>query len=486
MRVYKTFTIWLLTVAILFSACEKSKELEVVVDPSNGNTTPPAQSNSLTYPKKEMRAVWLATVWGLDWPQGEYNKTAQKKQYTDYLDKFKALNMNAIFFQVKGLGDAFYASEFEPWSSAITGTRGNDPGYDVLKFMIDEAHARGIEFHAWMNPYRIATRAAGGSFPALHSTVNSAWVLDFPTIRIYNPARPEVQKRLVDIVKEIITKYDVDGIHFDDYFYPEGQTFTDQADYQQYGTGISNIQEFRRENVNKAIKGVHETIVALKPGVVFSVSPAPDINKNYNSLYADVRKWNQEGWVDIVIPQLYQEIGNRYNDFQLRLAEWTNIAFKAALVVGHGFYKFGDATAGTAFQSAGELQRQFDLTKANQKVVGNVMYSAKYLNANAVGVTDRLTSIYKDPSVMPFVGRNAAPAPAIPVNVRFEGGELKWATAGNVRSVVYYFSDLKKEGKVVVVTNANTISTNTNGYYVVSALNSDNQESKPSEPVEKK
>ena len=227
-------------------------------------------------------------------------------------------------------------------------------------------------------------------------------------------------------------------------------------------------------------------IVATKPSVVFSVSPAPEITKNYNTLYADIKKWNQEGWVDVIIPQLYQEVGNQFNDFQLRLAEWTNNSFKAALMVGHGFYKFGDPTMPAAFQSSAELQKQFDLTKLNQKVVGNVMYSAKYLNQNKVGITDKLAAIYKDPAVMPFVGRAVAPAPIAPTNVRMENGELKWNVTGNLKSVVYYFADLKKEGKVLVVTKANTISTNTNGHYAVATLNADNQESKPSDLVQRK
>lgn len=471
----------LLALALFLNACKKGGN-----EPTPDPTKPPTGTDGPIFPKKEMRAVWMASVYGLDWPQGVYNQQSQKQQYIDYLNKFKAMNINAIYFQVKGMGDAFYNSSYEPWSAAITGTRGTDPGYDVLKFMIDEAHARDIEFHAWMNPYRIATRTAGGSFPALHSTVSSTWVKDFPTIRIYNPAIPEVRQRLVDIVKETITKYDVDGIHFDDYFYPEGETYNDQADYTTYGAGISTIQNFRRENVNKAIKGVYEAIVATKPSVVFSVSPAPGIAHNFNNLYADVVKWNQEGWVDVVIPQLYQEIGNQYNDFRLRLAEWTNGSHKAALMVGYAFYKFGDPTSSAAFQSSGELQRQFDLAKLNTKVVGSVMYSAKYLNADKVGALTALKSIYANPSVMPFVGRAIAAAPSPATNVRIENNELKWNALANTKSVVYYFSDLKTEGKVLTITKENTISAVNKGYYSVSTLNADSQESKPSDVVEKK
>jgi len=468
-----------LVLMLCLNACKKDAE-------STPDPTKPGGPDGPIFPKKEMRAVWVASVFGLDWPQGVYNVAAQKQQYINYLDKFKAMNINAIYFQVKGMGDAFYNSSYEPWSSAITGVRGADPGYDVLKFMIDEAHARDIEFHAWMNPYRIATRTAGGSFPALHSAVDPNWVVDFPTIRIYNPARPEVRQRLVDIVKDMLNKYDVDGIHFDDYFYPEGVTLADQADYATYGAGSANVQDFRRENVNKAIKGVYDAIVSTKPSVVFSVSPAPEIAKNYNSLYADVKKWNQEGWVDVVIPQLYQEIGNQFNDFRLRLAEWTNNSYKAALMVGYGFYKFGDPTMPAAFQSSAELQRQFDMTKLNTKVVGSVMYSAKYFNDNKVGITDKLSSIYQNPSVMPFVGRAVAPAPAAATSVRLEGNDLKWNVSGNVKSVVYYFSDLKVEGKVLAVAKTNAIAATAKGYYAVSTINVDNQESKPSDMVERK
>ena len=473
----------ILALMLVLNACKKSNN-----EPKPGpDVKPPIDTGAPVFPKKEMRAVWMASVYGLDWPQSVYNVASQKQQYINYLEKMKTLNMNAIYFQVKGMGDAFYNSSYEPWSAYITGTRGQDPGYDVLKFMIDEAHARDIEFHAWMNPYRVATRSGiSSSFPALHPAVKPEWVVDFPTIRIYNPALPEVRQRLVDIVKETITRYDVDGIHFDDYFYPEGETLEDQADYQKYGAGISTIQNFRRDNVDKAIKGVYDAIVATKPGVVFSVSPAPEISKNYNSLYADVVKWNKEGWIDVVIPQLYQDIGNRYNDFQLRLNEWSANSFKAALMIGHGFYRFGDSAAPAAFQSTEELQSQFNLTKKNPKVVGNVMYSAKFLNVNKIGITDKLRSIYADPAVMPFLGRAVAPAPTAASNVRIEGGELKWNALANEKSVVYYFTDLKTPGKVLVITKLKTISVAAKGHYSVSTLNADSQESKPSDLVEKK
>lgn len=455
-----------------------------------GPTPPPTEKPAMILPKKEMRAVWIATVFGLDWPEAKYAVDAQKKHYTDYLDKFKELNINAVFVQVKGMGDAFYNSPYEPWSAAITGVRGTNPGYDVMQFMIDEAHARGMEFHAWMNPYRIATRASNGnSYPALHASVKPEWVISHEKIQIYNPALPEVRQRLADIVKDVITKYNVDGIHFDDYFYPDpsaaGTMVSDDADFQKYRTGNATKEDFRRSNVDAAIKAVHDVIVATKPEVVFSVSPAPDPDYNFKTLFADVKKWNEQGWLDIVIPQLYQEIGNRFNDFEERLAWWTQYSYKAALMVGHGYYKFGDATMPAAFQSAAELEKQFELTRKNKKVVGNLMYSARYIPMNKVGITTKLADLYKRPAVMPFLGRSVAAAPADPSNVRLEGNLLKWSTSGSVRSVVYHTSDLLKEAVVLTITDKNEWPVTAAGHYTVTTINADNQESKNLKVVKK-
>lgn len=485
----KKLALYLITFS-LFSVFLASCKKESGVEPIEPEP-PVTEEEELSFPAKEMRAVWITTAWGLDWPQSDYSIESQKQQYIAYLDKFSELNINAVFFQVKGMGDAFYTSPYEPWSVAITGTRGKDPGYEVLKFMIDEAHARNIEFHAWMNPYRIATRASSGTpYPALHSSVDSKWVVSHEKIQIYNPALPEVRERLVDIVKDLISKYEVDGVHFDDYFYPApsaaGQMVPDQSDYEKYGAGYSSIEDFRRGNVDNAIEAVHNMIVATKPGVVFSVSPAAGRDYNYNTMFADVAKWNQEGWVDIVIPQLYQEIGNQYNDFQTNLSWWSQNSHKAALMIGHGYYKFGDPTAPAAFQSAAELEKQFNLTRKNSKVVGNAMYSARYVMLNKVSITDQLASLYKKPAVMPFVGRAVAPAPAPVQNVKIEGNSLKWSASGDVRSVVYYFSDLKKKGEVFAITRDKSIEVSNKGYYSVSTINSDHAESVPSDVIEKK
>ncbi|WP_018627860.1 glycoside hydrolase family 10 protein [Niabella aurantiaca] len=471
MKIRNCFFAAAAALVVMLSACSKGGK----VDPQPKPEPEPPQAGDMILPKKGMRAAWVATVWGLDWPMGQYNMAAQKQMYIDYLEKFKQLNMNAAFVQIKGMGDAFYSSPYEPWSANITGTRGKDPGYDVLKFMIDEAHARNIEFHAWINPFRIATRAGNTTaYPPLHASIPANWVVSHEKWQMYNPAIPEARQRLADIVKDIITKYDVDGIHMDDYFYPDpssaGQMVSDAADYQTYGAGYSTIEDFRRGNVDKAIKSVYDIIVATKPSVVFSISPTSDFTYNKNTLYADVKKWATEGWMDIVIPQIYHN-----SSFASKLTEWDIFNNKPYLMIGHGYY---------LMTSSSELTSQFNLTKNKKAVAGNLLYSAKYLNESP-GLTTRLAEIFKDPSVIPFMGRNVAAAPAEPQNVRMEGNTLKWATTGDVRSVVYFTADLKQEARVLAITGGKEAAAASGGYYCVTTINKDNKESKASKVIRK-
>lgn len=488
MKKFLNYSVLAFLVMLLAASCSKDGGID---DPNPDPDPEPPTGQELKFPGKEMRAVWIATAWGIDWPINNYTQSAQKVLYLQYLDRFVELGINTVFFQVRAMGDSFYESAYEPWSMYVAGQRGKSPDYDVLRFLIDEAHARGIEFHAWLNPYRIATRTGTSQlYPTLHPSINPAWVVDHEKIQIYNPGRPEVRQRLVDIIKELLSKYNVDGIHFDDYFYPSassaGNMKSDAADFQTYGSGFANIADWRRSNVDAAIKGVSDAIKATKPAVVFSVSPAPNHTANYNNLYADVPKWAKEGWIDVLIPQLYQEIGNQYNDFQLNLSFWTQNAGQAALMVGYGHYKFGDPTMGSAFQSTVELQRQFDLTRRNSKVVGHVMYRALTVMQNKIGITDKLADLYKHPAVTPFLGREVAPAPVKPTQVRIEGSSLKWGGVGSNRSVVYYFATKTSAGEVVAVTAENQVAIQKNGWYTVTSINADNKESAHADLIEKK
>ena len=494
MRKITVKIIYLLILFILISSCSKNNDTVSNIGPEPEPTTNPTPS-TLRFPRKEMRAVWIATVWGIDWPTSK-EIVAQKKQYTDLLDRLKQLKFNTVFVQVRGMGDAFYNSPYEHWSGNITGTRGKDPGYDVLKFMLDEAHARGIEFHAWINPYRIATRTSTSTnYPALHSTVPSSWVVDHEKIQIYNPALPEVRQRLADIVKDLITKYDVDGLHMDDYFYPDpssaGTMKSDDEDFNLLKGSFTNKNDWRRDNVDKAIQLIFNTIKTNKPQVVFSISPAASRSYNYNTLYADLPKWTQEGWVDILIPQLYQEIGNSYNPFERNLSDWTQYRGKAQVVIGHGYYKFGASDANSIpyakFQNIQELISQFSLVRSNNFTVGSSIYSARDILANRIGITDALSTLYTKNVLMPFAGREVAAAPPVPNNLALNGSELSWSASGTkIRFAIYYFSSLTAEGELINVTTSNKLSVSKSGYYCVTAVNEDHVESKASNTIQKK
>lgn len=461
----------LLSLVLLFAACEDKSDA-------------PGISSDDALAKKEMRAVWFTTAWGLDWPQSDYNATSQKQKFKDYLDKFVDHNINTVIVQIRPMADAFYNSSYEPWSSVITGTKGQDPGYDVLQFMIDETHARGLEFHAWMNPYRIATRASATTpFPALDPKIPASMVMEYEVIQFYNPALPQVQDRIADIVKDVITKYDVDGIHFDDYFYPapgDGKKLNDAADYTTYGEGYATVEDFRRGNVNKAIEKVHQVIVANKPGVLFTISPAPDQSYNYGSLYADVTLWCKNGWVDIVMPQLYSSTTNATANFVSRGYWWDQNCYKATPMAGIALYKFGNDTD-AAFGKTSELQAQFSRIRATSSYKGYALYAASEFNTNRIEILTTLKELNPDPAVVPFIGRKTEADPTPASNVNVTGTKLAWTVGANLRSVVYKMENGK--GRVVTVTKGNNYTLADKGDYCVTTLNGDNTESAVSSTV---
>lgn len=471
---------------MLVAAC--SKDDEGILD-DGSHSQGEGQTSSSVLPGKELRGVWIATVWGLDWPMEKYDADVQKKLYTDYLDLLVGYNMNAVFFQIRGMADAFYESEYEPWSKYITGSAGVRPDYDVLGFLVEEAHKRGIQFHAWLNPYRIATRAnKNAAFPKLDAKIPMELVKDYEKIRVYNPALPEVHERIANIVREIITKYDVDGIHMDDYFYPSleaSETMNDGAEFQKYGKDkFKNVEDFRRNNVNTVVRNIQKTIIETRPEVIFSISPAADMERNYNTLFADVNTWAKEGWVDVVIPQLYFATGNEVTSFNLRLDLWSQYTYENHLLIGYGIYKFGDSQYGSKFQSSDDLMKQFELASAKPKVKGSVLYSAKNLVENKVGIADAVKAIYGKKVLPPYLGRTAAVLPPAPDNIRLNGSDLSW---GAVSNVAYYaiYKDNGKERKadLVGITQGTSFKLSEKGVYFVTSLFKDNAESEISETV---
>ena len=286
-------------------------------------------------PKREFRGGWLSTVWAIDWPGMRDNTVAaeksQKAQMIEILDRYKAANMNVCFFQVRGFSDAFYNSAYEPWSKYLCGERGKAPNYDPFQFVIDECHKRGIECHAWINPYRYSTsQDTYGTLPTDYSNTHPEWLLDCGGTVILNPGMPEVRQRIVDVVVDILSKYNVDGIVFDDYFYPNGgmTDAKDQAQYDAYNPDSLERGDWRRHQVNLMVKDVHDAIKARKPWVRFGISPAgvactskTVANKygitpcpsssdwQYNGIYSDPVAWISQNTIDYISPQVYWTIG---------------------------------------------------------------------------------------------------------------------------------------------------------------------------------
>ncbi|MGA9636952.1 glycoside hydrolase family 10 protein, partial [Flavobacterium sp.] len=281
-------------------------------------STTNAQVNTM-HPKNEFRAVWIATVVNIDWPKTSIDGVEKEKaDFIEILDTYKKLNYNAVIVQIRSVGDAFYPSKFAPWSRYLTGKEGKapDPYYDPLEWMINETHARGFEFHAWFNPFRATFDLKKETLSPNHDMIkHPEWMIKYGEKYYYNPGLPEVQNHLVAVVDEVVKNYDIDAVHFDDYFYPykiAGQDFNDVDAYTKYGNGLS-LADWRRLNVNNYVKCTNYAIKKLKPWVQFGISPfgvwrnksvdprgsdTQSGQTNYDDLFADPMAWMEFGWID--------------------------------------------------------------------------------------------------------------------------------------------------------------------------------------------
>jgi uncharacterized lipoprotein YddW (UPF0748 family) len=301
------------------------------------------------------RATWISTVANIDFPTKEAigNYEQQKADMIAMLDAFQAMHLNAVIFQVRPTADALYKSELEPWSAWLTGKQGEAASYDPLEFVCAEAHKRGIDVHVWINPYRVTIPAMNieDLAPDHMYHKHPEWFLKYGKQWYYAPHLQETRDFLCQVVADLVTRYDIQAIHMDDYFYPypnPGEDFPDYASFAQYGRGYSNKADWRRDNVNVLIKEIHETVRDCKPWVKFGVSPfgiyrnkKSDPNgsetnglQNYDDLYADVLMWVNNGWVDYNIPQIYWEIGHKAADYETLIHWWAKHASARPLFIG--------------------------------------------------------------------------------------------------------------------------------------------------------
>ena len=363
-------------------------------------------------PEQEFRAVWIATVDNIDWPlKGMTDVAAQKAEFIRQLDMHKRNGMNAVIVQVRPAADAFYPSPYEPWSQWLTGIQGRAPSpyYDPLQFMIDEVHKRGMEFHAWCNPYRANFSIGSSSIAPDHITkTHPEWFLTYGSTRYFDPANTKAQEFVVNVVTDIVRRYDVDAIHMDDYFYPyriAGKEFPDAISYSRSGTELSK-DDWRRANVDTIILHLNNAIKKEKPWVKFGISPFsvwrnkdqdPDgsdskaYQTNYDDLYADVVLWLKNGWIDYVAPQLYLEIGNGKIAYEKLLDWWSKHSYGKHLYIGMAIYRAGTSAA---WKNPNELPNQIKLLRQNSNVQGSIYFSSNSFNRNPNGWSDSLRNNY--------------------------------------------------------------------------------------------
>ena len=354
-------------------------------------------------PKNEFRAVWIATVANIDWPKSNVDPVEkQKADYLEILDTYKKLNYNAVIVQIRSSGEAFYPTELAPWSRYLTGKEGKAPYpyYDPLEWMITEAHARGFEFHAWLNPYRATMDTKIETLSPNHDfKKHPNWMIKYGEAGkekfYYDPGLPEVQSHLTKVVEEVVQKYDVDAIHFDDYFYPykvPGETFNDRASFLKYGGGLK-LEDWRRANVDTLVKQVSRTIKECKPWVQFGISPfgvwrnksvdpkgsdTESGQTNYDDLYADPMTWMEHKWIDYLVPQLYWSMGHPKASYSKLLKWWSENSKNTAIYIGNGTYKINNDTD-KRWNDPKEIPNQIDLARCYKNVQGNAFFSAKWL-----------------------------------------------------------------------------------------------------------
>ena len=404
-------------------------------------------------PKYELRAAWIATVVNIDWPsQANLSTEQQKQEFIELLDLMADAGMNAVIMQVRPAADAFYYSKYEPWSQWLTGTQGKAPKpyYDPLDFMVKEAHKRNMEFHAWFNPYRAIFKYKESKPDKNHITnTKPEWFFTYGPHKFFNPGLPEVRTYVTDVIQDVVKRYDIDAVHFDDYFYPYKRRdserkiieFPDSVEFEKYNQKFpdslitvnvfdkdsnliaetvqdttklfQNKADWRRNNVDLIIKLLHDSIKAEKNYVKFGISPfgiwrnkkedprGSETNgyTNYDGLYADILKWQKNDWIDYVAPQLYWKIGKKVAAYEVLAEWWANNSYGKHIYIGQGLYKIN---SNDAWKNPSEIPNQNRLNREYKEIKGNMYFSAKFLRTNPLGFNDSLKNdFFKYPALVP-------------------------------------------------------------------------------------
>lgn len=462
-------------------------------------------------PKREFRGAWIQCV--NEQFQG-LSKEEMQRTLSYQLDELAKDGVNAIIFQVRAECDALYNSPYEPWSRFLTGRQGQNPGWDPLAWMVSECHKRGMEIHAWINPYRAKTKGTSALASNNIAVKHPERVFEYDGLYILNPALPENREYICKIADDIVRRYDIDGFHIDDYFYPypvAGKAIPDAKEYNADSRGMS-IGDWRRDNVNKFIEQLHDSIRQTKPWVKFGVSPfgiyrnarSSSIGsntrglQNYDDLYADVLKWVNNGWIDYCVPQLYWQIGHKTADYETLIKWWNEHAGNRPLYIGEDVertIKYADVDNPNTNQVAAKHK----LHEQCKNVDGTVLWYAKAAvdNYDRYGVFLR-NYYWKSPALQPLMPFIDDKAPKKPRKLKAHQNStnllLTWmAPKGNgwkdeaVKYVVYQFKpgesvDISDPSHIISLTNHQSLETvkpaESGKYiYVVTALDRMSNES---------
>ncbi|RJP72050.1 MAG: T9SS C-terminal target domain-containing protein [Ignavibacteriales bacterium] len=475
-------------------------------------------------PKRELRGVWVASL-GIDWPPRVGNSQSdvdyQRQSIKELFDFHKSINLNAIFFHVRPHCDAIYKSNYEPWSQYLTGSQGlapADTSYDPLQVAIEEAHERGMELHAWLNPYRALLSGGNvGSVSSKHVIkTHPEWILkcNGSEYRFLDPGNPRVREYLVKIIMDIVRRYDVDGIHFDDYFYPYSDygTFNDDASYAAYKYGFTSKANWRKNNVNLLCKMINDSIKVVKPWVKFGISPSGNPSVNVG-IYCDPAAWLKGSYtdtlgvahtgtpyIDYILPQLYWV---QYNN---QLPNWNNVSFLNGrhLLIGHAAYRYTES-------SFPKTELNWEINKNRQypaTIQGSVYFSSKSLTGNLAGCADTLkNNFYRYPSLNPIMNWQDTLAPNKPNNFSFgklnstginallwdkpfvsaDGDTAKFYVIYRLNKSTITDEDIDNPANIEFVTSNKyyipEVSDKGN-YFYVTALDFNNNESEPTTSVE--
>lgn len=486
-----------------------------IADSNRIQTNQNSQTNQNTQnPKREFRGAWIHVIGQSQWAR---KTTEQQQAYIrDLFSKLEAAGCNAVIFQVRPTADALYKSDLEPWSSFLTGKRGKAPNpmWDPMEFAIEEAHKRGMEFHAWLNPYRV-TALPKEVLPADHmSNKHPERFFRYNGQILFDPAYQENRDFICEVITDIMNRYDVDAIHIDDYFYPypaPGQDIPDSKSYAKFGNGM-NKGDWRRQNVNKLIEQMHHTIKETKPWVRFGISPfgiwrnkkndprGSESNglQNYDGLYADIRLWAEKGWVDYLAPQLYWSLDKPVAPTRKLAKWWNDNAFGVDVYNGYDL-KGTMETADPKNNDKNELDSKVKLSRSLPNVKGNVWWHGYYITDNYKGVADSLSMKYQSTLALPpaYGDKNKSPKPVSNLKIMKDGNDtfLVWdapekgsktSDTDAVKYVVYEFFANEKpdyeDSETILSIKPNTkikIKGEKGTTYSVTSVDRMNRESKP-------